>query len=166
MLWKDEATAIPNNYFSALGQLKSLERRFQKDVALKQRYEATIETDLEKGFVRKLDATELKATANEPQWYMPHHPVLNPHKPDKVRRVCNAAAKYQGVSLNDKLMPGPDLLNSLLGIIFRFRENPVAMTADIESMFLQVAVPPHECRFLRFLWRSNPADHVDTYEYN
>ena len=68
---------------------------------------------------------------------MPHHPVLNPHKPDKVRRVCNAAAKYQGVSLNDKLMTDPDLLNSLLGIIFRFRENPVAMTADIESMFLQ-----------------------------
>ena len=63
-------------------------------------------------------------------------------------------------------MPGPDLLNSLLGIIFRFRENPVAMTADIESMFLQAAVPPHECRFLRFLWSSDPADHVDTYEYN
>jgi len=31
-------------------------------------------------------------------WYPHHYPVLNPHKPGKVHRVSNAAAKYQDIS--------------------------------------------------------------------
>ena len=38
------------------------------------------------------------------EWYLPHHPVLNPNKPGKVRRVCNAASKYKEACLNDKLL--------------------------------------------------------------
>ena len=99
------------------------------------------------------------------QWYLPHHPVKHPHKPGKVRRVCNAASKFKGVPLNDKLLSGPDLLRNLVGIVFRFREHEIAMTADIESMFLQVAVPKEECKCLRFLWRDEPSDTVGIYEY-
>ena len=99
------------------------------------------------------------------QWYLLHHPVKHPHKPGKVRRVCNAASKFKGVSLNDKLLSCPDLLRNLVGIVFRFREHEIAMTADIESMFLQVAVPKEECKCLRFLWRDKPSDTVGIYEY-
>ena len=48
------------------------------------------------------------------KWYLPHHPVLNPSKPGKVRRVCNAGAKFQGSSLNSHLLSGPDLMNNLV----------------------------------------------------
>ena len=99
------------------------------------------------------------------QWYLPHHPGKHPYKPGKVRRVCNAASKFKGVSLNDKLPSGPDLLRNLVEIVFRFREHEKAMTADIESMFLQVAVPKEECKCLRFLWRDKPSDTVGNYEY-
>ena len=85
------------------------------------------------------------------EWYLPHHPVLNPNKPGKVRRVCIAASKYTDICLNDKLLAGPDLLNGLIGTIFRFREGPIALTADIESMFLQVQVPEQDRSCLRFL---------------
>ena len=88
-----------------------------------------------------------------------------PHKPKKVGRVCNAAAKYQGVDLNDKLLPGPDLLHSLIGVIFRFREHQIALSADIEPMFLQVAVPSDDSRCLRFLWREDPEQRTEVYEY-
>ena len=57
--------------------------------------------------VRKLDDSEIEGTKNEMQWYVPHHPVINQHKPMKVRRVCNAASEYKGISLNDKLLVGP-----------------------------------------------------------
>ena len=81
--------------------------------------------------------------------------LLTPHKPEKVRRVCNAAAEYQAVALNDKLLSGPDLLQSLIGIIFRFREHEIALSADIEAMFLQVAVPTDDSRCLRFQSRES-----------
>ena len=165
LLWKNAKPHLPNNYSSAVSQLKSLERRLEKDENLKQRYKETIDVDVQKGFVRILDEEELENTKTDLQWYVPHLPVLNPNKPDKVRRVCNAASKFGGVSLNDNLMAGPDLLQSLIGIIFRFREKEIALTADVEAMFLQVKVPPTDCRVLRFLWRENHTDPISVYEY-
>ena len=164
MLWSEPEPNLPNNYSSALGQLHSLERRFQRDPNLKSLYQQSIDTDVEKGFVKILDESEVKGTFGK-EWYLPHHPVLNPNKPGKVRRVCNAASKYKGVCLNDKLLAGPDLLHGLIGTIFRFRERTVALTAEIESMFLQVQVPEQDRSCLRFLWRQRTNEPVQIYEY-
>ena len=79
--------------------------------------------------------------------------------------MCNAAAKYQGVALNDKLLPGPDLLQILIGIIFRFREHQIALSADIEAIFFQVAVPNDDNRCLPFLWREDSEQRIEVYEY-
>ena len=106
---------------------------------------------MDKGYVRKVPRNELLSTKAEPQWYLPHHPVLNPNKPEKVSQVCNAALKYKGVALNDLLMTGPDLLNNLIGVLMRFRQGRIALSADIEPMFLQVEVPEAEQRLFRFL---------------
>ena len=111
-----------------------------------------------------MDESEVKGTFGK-EWYLPHHPVLNPNKPGKVRRVCNAASKYKEVCLNDKLLAGPDLLHGLIGTIFRFREGPIALRADIESMFLQVQVPEQDKSCLRFLWRPWTNEPVHIYEY-
>ena len=153
---------LPSNYGSALGQLYSLERRFQRDPNLKEMYQQTIETHVEKGFVRILNTSEVKGTFRK-EWYLPHHPVLNPNKPGKVRRVCNAAAKYKDVCLIDKLLARPDLLLGLIGTIFKFREESIAQTADIESKFLQVQVPERDKRCLRFLWRPTTSEPMQIY---
>ena len=166
LLWADDSPDLPNNYSSALQQFYSLEKRLDKDVDLKDAYQKTIQKDLENGFIRVIDKHELQHTGNNLQWYLPHHPVKHPHKPGKVRRVCNAASKFKGTSLNDKLLTGPDLLRNLIGIIFRFREHEVAINADIESMFLQVGVPVEDCRVLRFLWRNSDKETLHVYEYN
>ena len=117
LLWREEEVRLPNNFYSAMGQLKSLERRLQKDETLpkrSKRYQETMDTDVNAGYVRKVDQTELSELRNRLQWYLPHHPVINPHKPEKARSVCNAAANYQGVALNDKHLSGPDLMQSLI----------------------------------------------------
>ena len=135
LLWADDNPSLPNNYYSAYQQFLSMEKRLGKEPELKAAYKATIDKDLEIHFVRKLEQEEVESTANDMQWYLPHHPVKHPNKLGKVRRVCNAASNFKGVSLNDKLLTGPDLLRNLVGIVFRFRENQIAITADIESMF-------------------------------
>ena len=164
MLWNEPEPNLPNNYSSALGRLYSLERIFQRDPKLKELYQQSIDTDVEKGFVKILGKSEVKGTFGK-EWYLPYHPVLNPNKPGKVRRVCNAAAIYKDICLNDKLLAGPDLLHGLIGTIFRFREGPIALTADIESMFLQVQVPERDKSCLRFLWRPTVNEPVQIYEY-
>ena len=98
------------------------------------------------------------------QWYLPHHPAVSPHKA-KVRRVLNGAAKYKGTSLNANLLIGPDLLNNLLGVLLRFRAGRIAISADIEGMFLQVRVPKADQRCLRFLWREETSQDVEVYQY-
>ncbi|KAK3753087.1 hypothetical protein QZH41_001789 [Actinostola sp. cb2023] len=57
-----------------------------------------------------------------------------------------------GTSLNDQLFKGPDLTNSLVGVLVRFRQDHVALMADIEAMFHQVRVPYKDCNVLRFYW--------------
>ncbi|KAK7878865.1 hypothetical protein WMY93_034256, partial [Mugilogobius chulae] len=59
---------------------------------------------------------------------------------------------YKGESLNEQLLQGPDLTSSLIGVVTRFRKEPVVIMGDIESMFHQVRVPPEDADLLRFLW--------------
>ena len=68
----------------------------------------------------------------------PHHGVNHPQKPGKIRVVFECSAKFVGLSLNSMLYRGPDLRNSLVGVLTRFREDRVAVIADIESIFYQV----------------------------
>ena len=84
--------------------------------------------------------------------YLPHHPVVNPRKPGRLRVVFDCSPKFNGTSLNDKLMKGPDLANSLVGFLTRFRKNKVALVADVKAMFHQIKVDPGDQNALRFLW--------------
>ena len=92
--------------------------------------------------------------------YLPHHPVLNPNKPGKVRRVLNGASKCHGASLNKSLLVGPDLLQNLIFVLLGFRQHKYAVPADIKGMFLQVGVREEDQPSLRFLWREDPTSSV------
>ena len=80
-------------------------------------------------------------------WYLYH-----PRKPDQIRVVFDSSAEYQGTSLNKELLPGPDLMNNLTGVLVRFREENIATMCDIEQMFHSFHVKPEHQNFLRFLW--------------
>ena len=143
----------------------ALERRLQNVETIKKRYQETTDTDISAGYVLKLDQTDLNGNRYKLQWFLPHHYVINPHKPENVRRVCNAAAKYQSVSLNNKPLSGPDLLQCLIGINFRSREHQIALSADIEAMFLQIALPSDDSRCLLFSWPEDSKHNMEFYEY-
>ena len=71
-------------------------------------------------------------------WFLPHHPLFHLIKPEKVCVVFDCAAKYRGVSLNNALLPGPDMSNSLVGVLTRFQQERIAVMAKIECMYYQV----------------------------
>lgn len=52
----------------------------------------------------------------------------------------NCGATFGKTSLNKELLQGPDLANTLLGVLLHFRQGPVALIPNIEGMFNQVQV--------------------------
>ncbi|XP_064637875.1 uncharacterized protein LOC135494055 [Lineus longissimus] len=155
MLWKDPDAVLPNNKHIAVRRYHLLEKRMKKDSEFKSLYADTLNGYIEKGFARKLSVIEAEKISPK-TWYIPHHGVMNPNKPGKIRVVFDAAATCQGTSLNLNLMTGPDLLNSLFGILQRFRLYRIAMCADVEGMFHMVRVPETtDADAMRFIWKSD-----------
>ena len=164
LIWCDDSVDLPDNFAAAARRLEFLEKRLSRDPELAANYKKSIDMDMEKGYIKRLTKEEAAAPVTR-KWYLPHHPVINAKKPGKVRRVCDAAAKFQGSSLNSHLLTGPDLLNNLVGILMRFREEKVALSGDIEAMFNQVAVPEADQVALRFLWRQSPESAIEVYQF-
>ena len=160
--WRQHPPFLPYNRSMAERRLQMLKNRLQRDSELCQNYKATMEQYLTMGHARRVPLNEVRVQ-DKPLWYLPHHPVQN--KPGKTRIVFDCAAKYRGTSLNDQLLTGPDLTNSVAGVLTRFREEEVALSADIECMFHQIRVAPADQDAFRFLWWPNsnltqqPVDH-------
>lgn len=106
---------------------------------------------LDLGYAEPVTAADVNR-ADGGVWYLPHHPVVHPQKPEKLRIVFDCAATHKDTSLNEQVLQGPDLTNRLLGVLLRFRREPVALMADIAQMFHQVKVPLKERDVLRYLW--------------
>ncbi|XP_077869962.1 uncharacterized protein LOC144362702 [Saccoglossus kowalevskii] len=150
--WRYDDPCLPNNKPSAEKRLNLLKLPLQRDPILHHKYKSAVDDYIAQSHARKIPDVELLNTTNRPVWYLPHHPVLHPQKPDKERVVFDCAAKYKGTSLNDQLLQGPDLNNSLVGVLLQFWKEPIAMVADIKQMFHQVRVAKRDCDALRFLW--------------
>lgn len=106
---------------------------------------------IRKGYARKLSLEEADHLSAR-TWFLPHFPVINQNKPGKVRIVFDAAAEYNGTSLNKNLLQGPDSTNCLIGVLLRFPQENTATVADIETMFHQVRVREEDQDSLQFLW--------------
>lgn len=90
--------------------------------------------------------------SNQEQWFLPLFGVYHPQKPNQIRGVFDSSAKFKGTSLNDQLLSGPNLTNSLLGVLIRFRKEMIAVVADVQHMFHCFTVKEQHRDYLRFLW--------------
>ena len=120
--------------------------------------------DIREGHVSEAADSDL---ARGCDFYLP--PFVVYHKKKLTPRIVfDAAARTDGVSLNDLLLQGPPLLNELRDVVLRFREKRVAVTGDIKGMFLNFLVDKEHRRFLKFFWYkdNNPTKPLTTYIIN
>ena len=111
--------------------LISTEKRLAKNATHAEVYQKQIEDMVDREVARKLTLKELKEYKG-PIHYISHHEVLKPDsKSTPVRIVFNSSARYMGHALNDYWAKGPHLLNDLLGILIRFRENKISTIATV-----------------------------------
>ena len=143
--WKSNQVKLPRNRTMAERRLAYLRAKLLRDKDLFHNYKDKIKEYLDKGYARKVPTDLLPYT--DRTWFIPHHATVG-----KFRVVFDCAARFQGVSLNDNLLQGPDHTSNLMGVLLRFRKKPIAVVADIRGMFHQVRVKPRDCDSLRFLW--------------
>ena len=125
-------TPFPSNRALAHGRLMGLKAKFKRDPSYHKRYSEVMSEMLDRGFSEIVPTDE--SSPDGRTWFIPHHSVL---QPGELRVVFDCSSEFKGGSLNDRLLQGPNLLNLLLGILFRFRLKPIAITCDISKMYYQ-----------------------------
>ena len=162
---RNEITNLPNNRVMAVRRMQPLKKKLERDPHYHREYSKFMNNLLEKGIARECSNN---GNEDDVSWFLPHHGVVKPNKPGKVRPVFDCAAKFLDRSLNKELLSGPDLTNLLLGVILRFRLEEVPCMADIESMYYQVLVSDKQRSLLKFLWwpKGDTSNGLKEYEMN
>ncbi|XP_064653297.1 uncharacterized protein LOC135503579 [Lineus longissimus] len=160
--WREDPPDLKYNRIVAERRLRSLEASLMRRPEVAKRYKEAFEATVEKGYITKISSEK----AQEPGWYLPHFAVIRDDKQTtKVRIVYDAAAAYEGTSLNQKMFPGPKLQRDILEILLKFRLKPVALIGDIKEMFNQVSMAEKDRKFHRLLWRHlDPTAPIEVYE--
>ncbi|XP_068235508.1 uncharacterized protein [Palaemon carinicauda] len=162
--WIRDPNELPNNVAVAIARMKSTEKRLTKiGYKYTQLYKNQINDMLSRGVAIKLSWKEMNEY-DGPIHYIHHHEVLKENSTStSVRIVFNSSADYKGHRLNDYWAKGPDLLNDLVGILSKFRQNNVAVIGDISKMYNAVRLKELEQHTHRFIWRdadySRPPNH-------
>ncbi|XP_011702045.1 PREDICTED: uncharacterized protein LOC105458437 [Wasmannia auropunctata] len=150
----------------AIKRLSSLERRFERDPELKKAYIEFMEEYLQQGYMSLIENKNTVLT--QENYIIPHLPVLRPESmTTKLRVVFDASSRTtNGLSLNDKLMTGPNLQADLQEILIRFRTHTFVLTADVVSMFRQVRVDKQDRNLQLILWRHDITQARQLYRLN
>ncbi len=117
--FRNNDLTMPDNRQLAQLRAENLKRKLDKDPQYHAAYKTAMTKVLQDGYAEKVPNDELVADGKK--WYIPHHGIIHPQK-GKLRIVYDCAAEYHGTSLNSQLMQGPDLTNSLIGVLLRFRQ--------------------------------------------
>ena len=91
--------------------------------------------------------------------------ILSLTRTSQATSVLFSTAQQSTRNITQRPTSSADLTNNLVGVLTRFRQEPVALMADVESMFHQVRVSSNDCGALRFLWWPNNDLNSESEEY-
>ena len=161
--WTEDPASLPNNKGAVEATFLRTERQLRREPEWKSAYTAQVHEMVERGAAVKL-TNDVISKWTGPVWYVSHLVAPNPHSvTTPVRLVWNSSQKCRGVSMNDILLKGPDVLNPIRAVLLRFRRGVYAALGDIRKMYNSVWLEEGEMHLHRFLWRDNPDEEMGQY---
>ncbi|KAL6466941.1 hypothetical protein MHYP_G00247450 [Metynnis hypsauchen] len=127
---------LPHSRDQALMRLASVQRTLEKRPEMKKHFVTFMQNTFDRDHAEQAPPLP----AGKECWYLPIFGVYHPQKPGQIRVVFDSSAKSHGVSLNDVLLSGPDLNNSLVGVLLRFRRVFATSTDIVKDMGRPVAM--------------------------
>lgn len=161
--WIENPASLPNNRGAVEATFLRTEKQLAKEPEWKAAYSAQVKDMLDRGAAIKLSESTI-ANWDGPVWYVSHLIAPNPHSvTTPVRLVWNSSQRFRGVSMNDLLMKGPDVLNQIRTVLLRFRSGVYAALADIKKMYNSVWLEDREVHLHRFIWRDSEDEELGEY---
>ncbi|KAL0893471.1 hypothetical protein ABMA27_013673 [Loxostege sticticalis] len=152
---------LGSSFDLALFRFLSLEKRLHKNINLLTQYQKFIDEYIELGQAHYVNINSYDF-ANDPVYFLPHHPVINEgSKSTPVRVVFNGSMPTsKGLSLNDIQLNGPKVQRDLFEILMLFRFGDYMFTTDIRRMFRNIKLNPTHTPLQNILWRNNPQEPI------
>ncbi|XP_012234575.1 uncharacterized protein [Linepithema humile] len=163
LFFRKDPSILGESESSAFKRLRSMERRFQRDIILQTRYAEFMKEYVELGHMSVVDNPgSMKLN------YLPHHAVIKETSTStRLRVVFDASSPTtSGRSLNDCLLIGPTIQSELFDILIRFRQYPYVLTGDIVKMYRQIMVKPEHRQYQCILWRESSDQPTTTFKLN
>ena len=154
--WLLDKNTLVNNKPAVLGVMNSTMKKLNKEPQWRNIYECQLLDLIDRGFAREVSEAELDdwIWKGGACYYISHQVAVNPtSKSTPVRVVFNSSQKFKGHSLNSSWALGPDMLNSLHGVLFRFREDHIGGQGDIKKMYYMIRIAKEEQFMQLFLWQ-------------
>ena len=149
--FKCSRATLPNNREQAVSRAMSFDASLRMDSRKRQHVSEFIEALFDNGHAERAPDIDNDTEC----WYLPLFGIYHSQKKDKLRIVLDSSAKFNGISLNDVLMTGPNMMNNLVGVLLRFRSDKTAVTADLQHMFYSFCVHKDHRDYLRFVWHED-----------
>lgn len=158
--FKTETKNISNTQDIAFKRLRQIQKRMQADKKFAEQYTNAINEYIKTGHLIPLTKQQQQTQG----YYIPHHAIIKEERiTTKVRIVYDASATGDtGISLNNSLQIGPTIQPSLHKHLFRLRQSPIIVLADITKMYRQVNIHEQDHTWQRILWSesiSTPPKH-------
>lgn len=161
---KDSPNCLGDSYSLAKKRFIYLEKRFQKNPELKSKYLDFIHEYAALGHL-----SESSITKPDPSYFLCHHAVIKEcSESTKLRVVFNGSEPTSsGYSLNDILLKGPHVQDSLFSILIRARQYQYVITGDVDKFYRQVYIASNQDRNLQLiLWREEESLPLKTLQLN
>ncbi|KAF1394915.1 hypothetical protein PFLUV_G00006080 [Perca fluviatilis] len=138
--WKVSPAILPDNRRAVEAAFKNTEARLAREPLWKAAYGEQIREMVSRGAAIELMEEEIKGW-DGPIWYISHLVAPNPHSSSTpVRIVWNSGQEFKGLSLNNLLHKGPDVLNPIRGVLLRFTSRLVNIGGKPAGCIAQVAM--------------------------
>ena len=162
--YKIDPGVLKDNKRQAICLLIKTENRLSKNKDASEKYCEQFEDFIYRGIFKEINDREIEAYSG-PVTYITHHEVYKEESASTpVRIVLNSSLRFNGLSLNDILMKGPNALSDLFSIQLRFRTYECALIGDIQKMYHSIQTTETERHLRRVLWRNmKMKDRIKTY---
>ncbi|XP_055928673.1 uncharacterized protein LOC129959808 [Argiope bruennichi] len=155
---------LRNNFDVAEKRFIALEKKFNKDQALFERYNAVMQEQVNEGIIQMCHDECFTG------YVMPHREVFRETSSSTKTRIVYDASSKQGnnISLNECLLSGENLNPNLIDVILKFREHKIGFCGDIARAFLQIEIAELDRNYLCFLYYKNcdRSQPVPMYHFN